>query len=69
MNTETLIKELSGHMAKKSVNIDKLIKLIFDYFGEEDGRLVLEIALFFKQPGCYQWLGHAVAKKLEEEMG
>ncbi len=66
MNTETLVKELSGYMAEKSVDIDRLIELIFDYFGEEDGKLVLEIALFFKQPGCYQWLGNVVIKKLEE---
>ncbi len=44
----------------------RLIELIYKYFGEEDGRLVLEIALFFKQPGCYQWLAPKLIKKLEE---
>lgn len=66
MSTETLIKELSGRSARRTVDIDKLIRLIFDYFGEEDGRLVLEIALFFKYPSCYQWLGKAAIEKLEE---
>ncbi len=68
MNREKLIEEL-GCRRVEGVDKDRLIRLIFDYFGDHDGELILQIALFFKRPGCYQWIGHAVAKRLEEETG
>ncbi len=67
MNRESLVRLLSGK-ASRDVDIGKLIHLIFEYFGEEDGELVLRIALFFKQPGNYQWLGHKLIERLEEEL-
>ena len=67
MNREKLIEEL-GCRRVEGVDKDRLIRLIFDYFGEEDGELVLRIALFFKRPGCYQWLGRKVIEELEEEL-
>lgn len=68
MNRETLIRQLSGATAKSTVDVDKLIHLIFKYFGEHDAELVLQIALFFKYPGCYQWVGKTAIKRLEEEL-
>ena len=67
MDRKTLIRELSGKTAK-DVDVDRLIQLVFEYFGDEDGDLVLQIALFFKRPGCYQWLGSKVIERLEEGM-
>ena len=44
---------------------EKLIDLIEDYFGEEDGHLVLAIALYFRWPFKYGWLYNEIVKKLE----
>ena len=66
MNIEQLIKEL-GCRSVEGVDKDELIRLIFGYFGDHDGELILQIALFFKRPGCYQWLGRKVIEKLEED--
>jgi len=67
LDRATLINEL-GIRNNKSIDKSEFIRLIFDYFGDEDGELVLQIALFFKRPNQYAWVGREVLKRLEEEM-
>ncbi len=67
---KTLLIELipSYRKSESTANRQKLISLIEEYFGEHDAHLILAIALYFKRPGCYQWLGRKVIEKLEEEL-
>ncbi len=44
----------------------RLLHLIEEYFGEEDARLVLEIAAYFKYPNKYRELYEEIVKKLKE---
>ena len=65
---DTLFADLvpAYNITKDVINREELISLIEDYFGEEDARLVLAIALYFKRPVRYGWLYQEIKKKLEE---
>jgi len=67
LDLETLARELGIEGKAERNNLKReLIKQIIDYFGKEDARLVLSIALYFKYPATYQNIGAETLKYLRE---
>ncbi len=69
---ETLIHELIPSWSEKRNVSDircrmEIATLIEDYFGKEDARLVLAIALYFKFPSKYYWLCPLLKERLQLE--
>ena len=45
----------------------ELVEALIDYFGEEDTKLILNIALYFRQPHKYFYLRKAILQVLQAE--
>lgn len=64
MRTMKDLDELEVILGKKERQ--ELIQAIIDYFGEEDGRVVMNIVLYFKYPAKYFYLKKSLMKILKE---